>query len=189
MTSNAGYTPFRPFGTQLLESILNDGTASTSANASRDASSYYHFRVDGKRVQLGNLDRSAPTPKVGSAASRQIEKRNQRLEKKYKKLHQDIPRDVMKKEESRALSRRERKAAGLEKIDPITYEQLIPIHHLWKGYIQRLLGLVDEHGFAVQSQFTRQGQDLCLIPSALNAFQTSLVKADFCGASMRGEYL
>lgn len=192
----------KTFGRELLEIILKDGTPSTSAQAGVMAAGYHASRVEGKRLPLGNPDRPRPASAIGSAAHGQIQRRNKRL------LSRDLGGQRVRggatghvekgtREEKRPppFSRRERQRLGLEDVDTsLTYESMLPIHQLWLGYIHRLLGFIDEKGAPQSSQFQivggkqsgEGGDDVVLSNNATNAFQASLVKADLCGAPLRG---
>lgn len=184
------------FGEQLLESILKDGRKSTSTQAGL-AAGYFSSRIEGKRLQLANQDRARPVAATDTLGHHQIQKRNKRLLKKKSHYARGDSKGKINcrniKEEKVPLSRRERQRLGLEVTDEnLTFESLIPIHQLWLDYIHRLLGFIDENG-SVQSnqvQVANGGQndgEVTISPNALNAFQSSLVKADFCGAPLRGE--
>lgn len=187
-------------GRELLESIFRDGTPATSANAAHLASTHFG-RIEGKRLQLGNVDRARPVPGLKTRAHHQIQRRDQRLIKK-KRRHQTTSSSLIegkgkeREQEQKPFSRRERQRLGLEKIDEnLSYEMMAPIRHLWLDYIHRLVGLVDENGAVQCNQFRRSkvaGKDgpveVTLNANNVAAFQTSLVKADFCGAPMRGQW-
>ena len=198
MDANTGQSSKRA-GKQLLESIFHDGTPSTSANAAHLASVYFAGRMEGKRLQLGNIDRTRPVFGPNTLGHHQIQRRDQRLIKKRRR-QLSLPSSVKgkgkeKQEEQKPFSRRERQRLGLETIDEnLSYEIMAPVHQLWLEYIHRLVAFIDENGVVQSNQFkwtTAEGKDgpVQVIMSANNvaAFQTSLVKADFCGALMRGE--
>ncbi|UZJ56359.1 hypothetical protein CBS101457_005679 [Exobasidium rhododendri] len=181
----------KPFGEELLESILRDG-ADVDSNHAEMAASYFSSRVQGKRVQLGNIDRPRQGPKTNSLAHHQIEKRNERLLKKEKKTKRGHKMKEFKKDEKVQLSRRERQRLGMEKIDDnVTYESLLPVHQLWLDYILRLLDFVDENGAVRSNQIHQitggvEGEGkLAIASNTITAFQTSLMKADLCGAPLR----
>jgi hypothetical protein len=186
-------------GKELLESILRNGIASTSSDAANLASTYFSTRVEGKKLALANLDRSRPIPKSHTIAHRQIQRRDERLLKKTRSQaiysNEDKGKRKEEDDQKKPFSRRKRKRLGLEDIDEnLSYEIMTPIHRLWVEYIHRLIGLIDENGRVLSNQFQvsrdyQNGESLevSLNSNNITAFQTSLVKADFCGASIRGE--
>lgn len=184
----------KDFGQDLLHSILNNGIASTSSQSGTTAANLFDSRVAGRRLQLANIDRARPVPPVGSLGHYQIQKRDNRLIKKARRNVKKGPPPT--KQKQLQLSRRERQRLGFEKIDKsITYDKLVSIHQLWLDYIHRLLGFIDENGSVQSNQVQVTGasnevhdKQVTLNANAVNAFQTSLVKADLCGAPLRGRW-
>lgn len=182
----------KQFGKDLLESILNDGTASASYNSSASAAAYFTSRVEGRRLQLANQDRSRPVAGVDTLAHHQIQKRDKRVVKKQRRDNLHYIEKGKQREERKPMSRRQRKRQGLDTMDEnLSFEILAPIHQLWLDYIHRLMGFVDENGLIQNNQLQVIHQDgqieVSLSANAMNSFQSSIVKADFCGAPVRGE--
>jgi hypothetical protein len=180
----------KPFGEDLLRSILADGSEKNNEQIGL-AASYFGSRVEGKRLQLANQDRRRPVAGIDTLGHHQIEKRNKRILKKRRQSTHTPHHKV--KNEKVAMSRRERQRLGLENWDEnITYESLLPVHNLWVEYIHRLLGLIDENCHTQTNQFHytkgSQGEkeEVTVNSSVINTFQTNIVKADLCGALVRG---
>ncbi|PWN38229.1 uncharacterized protein FA14DRAFT_143124 [Meira miltonrushii] len=77
---------------------------------------------------------------------------------------------------------------GLDEVDEnITYESLLQVHNLWLGYIQSLLGLVDQRGQANRSiiQTSSNSSQASINSGNQSAIQGTIVKADFTGAPIR----
>lgn len=187
----------KQYGRELLESILNDGTASTSKVTGASSAMYFTSRVEGRRLQLGNQDRSRPVARIDTLAHHQIQKRDKRVLKKKTKngtLHQY--EKGKQREERKPMSRRQRQRQGLDTMDDqLSFETLEPIHQLWLDYIHRFMGFIDENGLIqTNNHFSivheRNGQPhISLNANAINSFQSSIVKADFCGAPIKSEFV
>lgn len=188
----------KQYGRELLESILNDGTAaSTSKDTGASSAVYFTSRVEGRRLQLGNQDRSRPVARIDTLAHHQIQKRDKRVLKKKTKngtLHQY--EKGKQREERKPMSRRQRQRQGLDTMDDqLSFETLEPIHQLWLDYIHRFMGFIDENGLIqTNNHFSivheRNGQPhISLNANAINSFQSSIVKADFCGAPIKSEFV
>lgn len=178
-------------------SILTEGgpTLSPSTSSTANAAQAFNTRVQDKRITLENLDRSRPVPPPGSTAAQKIRKRETRLIRKSKRRTTPSARAVKAieaqnklKQSDKPLSRRQRKRIGLDEIDEnVTYESLLQVHNLWLGYIQSLLGLVDQHGQINRSiiQTSSNSSQASINSANQSAIQGTIVKADFTGAPIR----
>ncbi|SPO39793.1 related to POP4 - protein involved in processing of tRNAs and rRNAs [Pseudozyma flocculosa] len=96
---------------------------------------------------------------------------------------------------TKPLTRSQRKAIGLERVDAnVEYELMQPLHELWTSYIQQLLGFTVLDASTSQlvpnPSFNRPGAGAGggvgslnnLSSGAVSAIQGSLIKADLCGA-------
>ena len=186
-------------GEKILEAILREGRSGQNG-VDGAAAGLFASRVQDKRLQLANQDRARFVARPDSLAHRQQAKRDKRVVKQRGRgLRQSSPalaahESGEKGEERGPLSRRHRQRLGLEETDwNLTFESLAPIHQLWLDYIHRLLGFIDEKGAVQSNQFRlKRGIDgasdeVSMNANAVTAFQTSVVKADLCGAPMRGQ--
>jgi RNase P/RNase MRP subunit p29 len=181
----------------VFVSILTEGgpTLSPSTSSAANAAQAFNTRVQDKRITLENLDRARPIPPPGSVAAQKIQKREKRLIRKSKRRTtpsanalRTIEIEGKFNQSDKPLSRRQRKRVGLDEVDEnITYESLLQVHHLWLGYIQRLLGLVDQNDQINQNiiQTSSNSSNALINPANQSAIQSTIVKADFTGAPIR----
>lgn len=181
----------------VFVSILTEGgpTLSPSTSSTANAIQAFKTRVQDKRLTLENLDRTRPVPAPDSLAAKKIRMREKRLIKKTKRRTTPSAKSaVIMENENRfdqsdkPLSRRQRKTIGLDEVDEnITYESLLQVHYLWLGYIQSLLGLIDQNGQINQSIIQKPSNSLHASINLTNQsnIQSTIVKADFTGAPIR----
>lgn len=179
-------------------SILTEGgpTHSSSTSSVANAAQAFNSRIQDKRLNLENLDRARPIPAHDSLAAQKIRRRDARLIKKsrrrltpsLKATATAIEKERNDTTSNKPLSRRQRKRIGLDEVDDkITYESLLQVHNLWLGYIQRLLGLIDQNDQINPSFLASSSSSASPTLSSANqsAIQSTIVKADFSGAPIR----
>lgn len=157
------------------QSILNATLSTPKRKQSKIEDSqndHYTERVKDRRLQLSNPDRRRP---ISDST------------KKFKRR-----REVKSNTPTHALSKTKRRHRGLEGLDSHTsYTALLPLHEMWKSYIQQFLSLVklDENGgLTVNTQLLSRDDNLNqpwkLNENGIQVIQAQVCKADLLAASL-----
>lgn len=128
------------------------------------ADEHYASRVQGKRVQLANVDRAAPPPATAMLArqARRAERRARRAQHR-----------------AAAPSSRETRAPPRPRVLP--YTQAEPLHALWLQYVQDLVSLPELAAGAEPEKALAQAVSGA---SQMQTMQNTLLKADWTGAKL-----
>ncbi|TFK21488.1 hypothetical protein FA15DRAFT_758702 [Coprinopsis marcescibilis] len=131
----------------------------SSLSGSSDPTALYNNRVKGRQILLENPARESRLKK-----ETERKKQERKKEKQQRKLG--------------LIGKRKREERGLWKFDnkSIKFASLLPLHHLWLGYMSELLGLPQPPSGAVN-----KGSVAKMAPSSAN-MHPKLLKADFHGA-------
>ena len=127
------------------------------------ASEHYDTRVQGKRIQLANVDRAAPRP-ASTVLERQAERAKRRMRRAQGKSapqtrHTGVP--------PRPRS--------------LPYANAVPLYNLWLKYVQDLVSLpVLASGPDPAGALTQSVSGV----SQMQAIQNTLLKADWIGAKL-----
>ncbi|KAF6746934.1 Rof/RNase P-like protein [Ephemerocybe angulata] len=131
----------------------------SSVTQNSDPTAIYNNRVKGRTMLLEN-------PAKDSRLKKDLERKVQlrKEEKERRKLG--------------IVGRKKRQERGIWKFDrkEIKYAQLLPLHHLWIGYMSELLGLPSPPAGTVRTDSLGSG-----VPSSAS-MHPKLLKADFHGA-------